>query len=280
MIAHVFIVWPLKFIYLIAQHICYTKISGRIFLCSLGACYCTSGGMFWEQTLHTVTRLLPELVYQLHTQNLHKVIVCAGNPLTIYRSLSGPSVPKPKKSLSGPEARGAPESLEKVSKKSLRDLFKTFPDSRDFQNFPDSRGSRGRSPQKTFFRLFGVSGPEVPRDFFRWSAGSQCFRVIYLAMSAPLALCKLSIFSLKAMHLTAERTQEKRSKMPSSEYLCEKPRSFWRWESEYFRLRRSSIAFLVPESLGWTPMSCDNSLLKGVLRLETPSRKGSQNLDA
>ena len=56
-----------------------------------------------------------------------------GNPLAIYRGLSGPAGPKPQKSLKNfswasgrAPAPGPPESLEKVSKTSFRNVFETF----------------------------------------------------------------------------------------------------------------------------------------------------------
>ena len=80
---------------------------------------------------------------------------------------SGPETPtKSEKSLPGPPAPGPPESLEKVWKKSRKGPEKTFS-----KLFPDSLGAQGRRPRETFFRFFGVSGPEGPRDACKWPTG-------------------------------------------------------------------------------------------------------------
>ena len=96
--------------------------------------------------------------------------------MAIYRGLSGPPRPKPRKSLPGPPAAGPPESLAKVSKKSFQHLFKTC--SRLSRLFPDFfqtlGGPRGRSPERLFFLIFsGFRARRGPRDPCSWSAGSQ-----------------------------------------------------------------------------------------------------------
>ena len=101
-------------------------------------------------------------------------------PVDHLQGSLGPSgLETPKKSekrlpASGP---GPPESLEKVSKKSFRDLSRLFPDSRDFFEtfFQTLGGFRGRRPQETFFRLFWgfkPGGPERPLPC-KWSTDSQ-----------------------------------------------------------------------------------------------------------
>ena len=74
----------------------------------------------------------------------------------------GPSGPETPKKSEKPPAPGPPESLEKVSKKS---------------------GESGKSLNKvpkdffeTFFRLFGVSGLDGPRDPCEWPTGSQLLK--------------------------------------------------------------------------------------------------------
>ena len=87
--------------------------------------------------------------------------VRVASPPASYRSLSGPKSPKSLKKVSrSPGAPGVPKSLEKVSKKSEKSgkslenvcagLFRDF-----FQTF---------GAGDLFFRLFGISGPEGPRD--------------------------------------------------------------------------------------------------------------------
>ena len=86
-----------------------------------------------------------------------------GNPLTIYRGLSGP-LKSLKKVSRGLRPRDPPRVWKK-SRKSLsgpfRDFFQTL---QTFSRlFPDS--VRGRRPRETFFRLFrgfGPGGPERP----------------------------------------------------------------------------------------------------------------------
>ena len=104
---------------------------------------------------------------------------CFGNPLTIYRGLSGPPGPKPRKSpkkvCRGLWPRDPPESLEKVSKKSgesgkslekvPRDFFETF------SRLSGGPGAGG--PGRLFSDFFRVSGLEGPRDPCKWSTGSQ-----------------------------------------------------------------------------------------------------------
>ena len=85
-----------------------------------------------------------------------------GNPLAIYRGLSGPPGPKRRKSLKK-VPRESGKSLEKVFSGRFRDFFQTL---ETFSRlFADSRGPRGWRPQETFFRLFrgfGPGGPERP----------------------------------------------------------------------------------------------------------------------
>ena len=103
-----------------------------------------------------------------------------GNPLTIYRGLSGPPGPKPRKSLekvSRGLRPGDPRESGKSLGKVFRDLFETFSRlSRLFRDlFQTLGGSRGRRPRETFFRLFRGFGPvSGPGDPCKWSTGSQC----------------------------------------------------------------------------------------------------------
>ena len=105
--------------------------------------------------------------------------ICLGNPLTIYRGLSGPPGPKPRKSLEkvswGLRPRNAPR-VWKRSRKSLSGPFRDFLQTlQTFSRpFPDSRKVRGPPAPGDFFSdFFGVSGPEGPRDPCKWSTGSQ-----------------------------------------------------------------------------------------------------------
>ena len=87
-----------------------------------------------------------------------------GNPLTIYKGLSGTPGPKPRKGLK--KVSRTPESLEKVSNKSLKSLERVSKRSRkDFSRL---------FPACLFSDFFGVSGPDSPRDRCIWSImGSQ-----------------------------------------------------------------------------------------------------------
>ena len=94
-----------------------------------------------------------------------------GNPLTIYRGLSGPPGPKPRKSLkkvSRGRSPGTPRESGKSLEKVWRVLFETF--SRLSRLFPDFFQTLGGS---LFSDFFVVSGPEGPRDPCKWSTGSQ-----------------------------------------------------------------------------------------------------------
>ena len=89
-----------------------------------------------------------------------------GKPLAIYRGLSGPLGPKPRKSqkkvsgASGPRPpRESGKSLEKVSrvwKKSRKGPEKTFS-----RLCPDSWGGPGPEALGDFFQIFWVGGPTL-----------------------------------------------------------------------------------------------------------------------
>ena len=85
----------------------------------------------------------------------------SGNPLAIYRGLSAPPGPKPRKSL---EKVSRGQRVWKKSRKSLCGTFsRLFPGSRDFF--------------QTFSRLFrGAPGPEAPGDFFQTFSGFRARR--------------------------------------------------------------------------------------------------------
>ena len=79
---------------------------------------------------------------------------------------SGPEVPKKVwKRSPGASGLGVPKSLEKVSKKPWTDIFQTF--SRLFGP------PRASVPGRPFPDLFGISGPEGPRDSCSSREGSQ-----------------------------------------------------------------------------------------------------------
>ena len=92
-----------------------------------------------------------------------------GNPLAIYRGLSGARNPeKVLKKSPGASDPGTPRECGKSLEKVFRDLFETF--SRlpgTFSRlFPDSRGVPGRRPRSdfflTFFRLWARRARETP----------------------------------------------------------------------------------------------------------------------
>ena len=98
-----------------------------------------------------------------------------GSPLAIYRGLSGPPGPKPRKSSPGASGPGTPresgKSLEKVWrvwKKSRKGSERRF---RDF--FQTLGGPGAGGPGRLFSDFFGVSGPQGARDACKWPTGSQ-----------------------------------------------------------------------------------------------------------
>ena len=83
--------------------------------------------------------------------------VRVGNQPAPYRGLSGPSGPKCRKSLENVSEAPGPR---KVSKKSREQSEKTL--STLFGDSPET----SQTVPETFWRLFGVPGPEAPGDIF------------------------------------------------------------------------------------------------------------------
>ena len=101
-------------------------------------------------------------------------------PLTGVSQALRPEMPKSLENVSQGLWLGSPKSLQKVRKKS-KTLSRHFPETLrrlprlSPRLFGDFFGSPGRRPRETFSRVFGISGPEGPRDPCKGRAGSQNF---------------------------------------------------------------------------------------------------------
>ena len=139
-----------------------------------------SKGTFAGRVFSQQPRVLPELL---------------GTSPAPYRDLSGPSVPKCRKSLENvswgfwprnpeksPKGLGNNlGSLRRVSGKRRKSLVGLFP-----RNFLEKfRGSGARGPRRHFRDFHGLSGPKGPRDLCKGQAGwEQCMLLLPLLLAA------------------------------------------------------------------------------------------------